>query len=236
MRGGRRGSASRGSDVTIGAVLPVKDLDCAKQRLSGLLSGAERRALCRAMVEDVLETLSRVSGLSGIVVVTRDAEARALAGRYRARVLDEPANDGQTAAVTRAAGALADAGVDGLLQVPGDVPAARVAEIESVLRAHGQAPAVTLVPAHDRRGTNCVLCSPPDALPFAFGGESFPRHRGAARARGIAPRIVRLPGLGLDIDAPDDLRAFLAAPVEGRTLACLRESGIAARLPVPDAA
>lgn len=229
-------SASRESDVTIGAVLPVKNLDCAKQRLSGLLSGAARRALCRAMIEDVLETLSRASGLTEVVVVTRDAAARALAGRYGAWVLTEPSNAGQTAAVTRAARALADAGVDGLLQVPGDVPAARIQEIESVLRAHGRAPAVTLVPARDRRGTNCVLCSPPDALPFAFGGDSFPRHRDAARARGIAPRVVRLPGLGLDIDTPDDLRAFLAAPVEGRTLTCLRESGIAACLPVPDAA
>ena len=222
--------------MTIGAVLPVKNLDCAKQRLSGLLSGAARRALCRAMIEDVLETLSRASGLTEVVVVTRDAAARALAGRYGARVLTEPSNAGQTAAVTRAARALADAGVDGLLQVPGDVPAARIQEIESVLRAHGQAPAVTLVPARDRRGTNCVLCSPPDALPFAFGGDSFPRHRDAARARGIVPRVVHLPGLGLDIDTPDDLRAFLAAPVEGRTLTCLRESGIAACLPVPDAA
>ena len=95
---------------------------------------------------------------------------------------------------------------------------------------------MTLVPAHDRRGTNCVLCSPPGALPFAFGHDSFEPHCRAARARGIAPRIVPLPGLGLDIDTPDDLRAFLAGPGAGRTLDYLRESGIAERLLVTDAA
>ena len=33
----------------------------------------------------------------------------------------------------------------------------------------------------------------------------------AALERGIAPRILRLPGIGLDIDRPEDLAAFLAS-------------------------
>lgn len=226
--------------MTIGAVLPIKDVGQAKQRLAGFLGAAERRLLCEAMAEDVLETLSQMPGLSDIVVVTRDARARALATRYGARVLTEPSNDGQSAAVERAAIALACAGVESLLQVPGDVPAASAGEIDAVLAAHegagDGAPAVTLVPSHDRRGTNCVLCSPPGALPFAFGHDSFGPHREAAWAQGIAPTILPLPGLGLDIDTPDDLRAFVARPADGRTLDYLRESGIAARLLVTDAA
>ncbi len=221
-------------------MLPVKDFSQAKQRLACLLGAAERRRLAHAMADDVLATLSRVRGLSEIVVVTRDREARALAARHGARVLAEPSNDGQSEAVARAAAALQESGTGGLLQVPGDVPGASADEIETVLASHGGGcdggPAVTLVPAHDRRGTNCVLCSPPGALPFAFGLESFGPHCEAARAQGIAPRIVPLPGLGLDIDTACDLRAFIARPVAGRTLDYLRESGIAARLLVTDAA
>lgn len=221
-------------------MLPVKDFGQAKQRLACLLGTAERRRLAHAMADDVLDTLSRVQGLSEIVVVTRDREARALAARHGARVLAEPSNMGQSEAVARAAAALEEAGADGLLQVPGDVPGASAGEIETVLASHGEGcdggPAVTLVPAHDRRGTNCVLCSPPGALPFAFGLESFGPHCEAARAQGIAPRIIPLPGLGLDIDTACDLRAFIARPVAGRTLDYLRESGIAARLLVTDAA
>ena len=224
--------------MTIGAVLPVKDLGDAKQRLAGFLDAAERRRLARAMAEDVLETLARVPGLAETIVVTRDDRAAALAARHGARVLAEPANEGQSAAVARAAEALEREGIPTLLQVPGDVPGARADEIATAMEGHGRdgAPAVTLVPAHDRRGTNCVLCSPPGVLPFRFGHESFGPHCRAARALGIAPRIVPLPGLGLDIDTPDDLRAFLARPAPGRTLDYLRESGIAARLLVTDAA
>ena len=226
--------------MTIGAVLPIKDFRQAKQRLAGFLSTVERRLLAEAMAEDVLETLSQVSELSEIIVVTRDERAFELAARHGARVLAEPSNDGQSAAVERAAAALGRAGVESLLQVPGDVPGASADEIAAVLAAHGRAsdgaPAVTLVPSYDRRGTNCVLCSPPDVLPFAFGHDSFGPHCEAARAQGIAPRIIALPGLGLDIDTPDDLRAFMARPAAGRTLDYLRESGIAERLLVTDAA
>ena len=226
--------------MTIGAVLPVKDFGHAKQRLAGFISAVERRLLSEAMAEDVLETLSQVSELSEIIVVTRDERACELAARHGARVLAEPSNDGQSAAVERAAAALGRAGVESLLQVPGDVPGASGDEIAAVLAVHGSASdgaaAVTLVPSRDRRGTNCLLCSPPDVLPFAFGHQSFGAHCEAARAQGIAPRIMALPGLGLDIDTPDDLRGFMARPAAGRTLDYLRESGIAERLLVTDAA
>ena len=226
--------------MTIGAVLPIKDLGQAKQRLADFLDAVERRLLCEAMAEDVLEILSQVPGLSEIVVVTRDGRASELAVRYGARVLAEPSNDGQSAAAERAAAELARSGAESLLQVPGDVPGASADEIAAVLGAHrgagDGAPAITLVPSHDRRGTNCVLCSPPGVLPFAFGHDSFGPHCEAARAQGIVPRILPLPGLGLDIDTPDDLRAFVTRPAAGRTFDYLRESGIAARLLVTDAA
>jgi 2-phospho-L-lactate guanylyltransferase (CobY/MobA/RfbA family) len=44
----------------------------------------------------------------------------------------------------------------------------------------------------------------------------------------VEPRILRLPGLGLDIDTPDDLRELLARGAGGATGAFLAASGIAA--------
>jgi len=45
------------------AVVPVKDLRNAKQRLAGVLGPPARTALFRAMLEDVLEALSGVASL-----------------------------------------------------------------------------------------------------------------------------------------------------------------------------
>ena len=198
------------------AVVPVKDLDGAKQRLAGVLDRPARTALFRVMLEDVLEALSGVAALAGIMLVTRDPEAIALAGRYGAECLIEPENRGHTAAVELAARALAGRGARALLQVPGDVPRVTAAEIEAVIAAHAPSPAVTIAPSRDYLGSNAVLCSPPDVFPFRFGDDSFHPHLAAARAIGIEPAVVERPGIGLDVDTPDDLEAFLASPSDTR--------------------
>ncbi|MCG8324199.1 MAG: 2-phospho-L-lactate guanylyltransferase, partial [Thiotrichales bacterium] len=159
------------------AVVPVKDMAGAKQRLSPALDAAERQALFRAMLEDVLDALALVRGLAGIAIVTHDPEAEALAAAHGARVIVAPANRGHRAAVATAAEVLTGEGAEGLVQVPGDVPLATAEELEAVLAAHGPAPAVTLVPSHDAQGTNCLAASPPDAVPFLFGDVSFAPHQ-----------------------------------------------------------
>jgi 2-phospho-L-lactate guanylyltransferase len=212
------------------AVLPVKDRGQAKGRLAAILGAIERRELFGAMLEDVLRALAATAGLAGILVVTRDLDTRRLAARYGARVLVEEESRGHTAASSLGARALAEQGVAGMVQVPADIPLVTPADIGALLGAHGGAPAVTLAPSRDGRGSNAVASSPPDLLPLRFGDDSFLPHLRRAQALGIEPRIVRRPGLALDIDTPDDLAAFLAAPSPTRTYAYLEGSGIARRI------
>jgi 2-phospho-L-lactate guanylyltransferase len=212
------------------AVMPVKDLRGAKQRLAGILSAKERHALARAMLEDVLSTLGASPGLAGILLVTRDPEARRLAARYGARVLPEDEERGHTDAARQGARMLAQEGIAGMIQVPADIPLVTPADIDALLQVQGQAPAVTLAPSRDERGTNAVVCSPPDLLALCFGDDSFHAHLRRAQALGIEPQIVRGPGLALDIDTPDDLAAFLATPSATRAYAYLCENGIGRRI------
>lgn len=216
--------------MSVWGVLPVKDFGDAKTRLSTELSPDERRALFPVMVEDVLDALTSAPSLAGVLVLTRDPDATALAKRYGARVLAEPANQGQTSAVTLAVETLQGEGVSTTLAVPGDIPMATADEIETALAAHGDDLALTIVPAWDERGSNCMICSPPTVIPFSFGNDSFVPHKAAARAAGIEPGIVKLTGIGLDVDNPDDLRRILVHDADTRTHRFLAESGIAARL------
>jgi len=211
---------------SIVAVVPVKNLADAKQRLSPFLSPSRRRGLYREMLLDVLTTLKAVSALAGVMLVTRDHEVREFASPFADAFLEEPGNDGHSTAVTRAACALVEAGVDAMLQVPGDVPLMTPADVNALLQAHGEAPAVTITPSQDYRGSNALLVSPPDCLPFAFGSDSFYPHLRVARERGIEPVIVERPGLALDIDEPDDLHRFAATPSTTRAYAWLRETGV----------
>lgn len=212
------------------AVVPVKDLANAKQRLADVLSATERRELFAAMLEDVLRALAASAGLAGILLVTRDPLAQHLAARHGAQVLVEDENRGHTAASAHGARTLAQQGVAGMVQVPADIPLLAPDDVAALLRAHGEPPAVTLGPSRDDRGTNALVCSPPDVLPLRFGANSFLPHVQRARSKGIEPQIVRRPGLALDLDTPEDLAAFLAAPSETRAWGYLSGSGIAERL------
>ena len=214
----------------ITAVLPVKDLAGAKERLSPALAPEERRGLFRAMFEDVLEALSQAQRVDRVLLVTRDAAASRLAEHYRAAVLVEDENLGQTQAVQFAATTLADEGVETLIALPADVPLATAAEIDAVLAAHRDTPAITIAPAHDKLGSNAVVCSPPAVLPFRFGDNSFYPHLERARSLGIEPTVVEQPGLALDIDNPADLQTFIARPSATRAYRFLEEQGILARL------
>jgi 2-phospho-L-lactate guanylyltransferase len=218
------------------AVLPAKDFRHAKERLSPALSPAERQALFAAMLEDVLAAATAAvkgaAGLDGVLVLTREDKAAALAKRYGARVESEPANEGQSPAVARAAALLQSEGVNGVVTLPGDTPNLTPDEIAHLLAVHAAAaaPALTIVPSHDGRGSNCLCVSPPDLIPFHFGHNSFKPHLAEAEARGVTPAIVEdLPGIALDIDTPADLAKLLETDADTRARAYLDASGITER-------
>ena len=205
----QQGVASRMSGTNgIWAVIPVKDTSAAKTRLAPCLPPQHRQALALAMLEDVLAALAEVSGLAGRLLVTTDPAARHLAARYDCDCIEEGAADGHTGAVTGAARRLAREGRDTMLTLPGDIPLVTAAEIGRLIAAHRPAPSFTIAPSHDERGSNAILLSPPDAVTLRFGEDSFFPHLAAAEACGIAPSIVHLPGIALDIDNPADLAHF----------------------------
>ncbi|MBV8826309.1 MAG: 2-phospho-L-lactate guanylyltransferase, partial [Hyphomicrobiales bacterium] len=208
------------------AVVPIKATADAKQRLGFAVAPALRPRLALAMAEDVLAALAACREVAGIIVVTIDEAAAALAARYGARVLTDGARDGQTGAVAAAAQRLAREGKGAMLTIPGDVPLITPDEIAQLITAHDRRPDFVIVPAHDERGSNAILCAPPDAVPLKFGDDSFRPHLEAARGAGIEPKILRLPGLGLDIDNPADLAAFLKVPSNTRARALLEEAEV----------
>ena len=210
-------------------VVPVKERVSAKGRLAPLLRREVRQALALAMLEDVLAAVTGVPGIAGLMVVTVDPEAGRLAAGYGARLIEAGARDGHTGAVTAAARLIAGKGRAGMLTLPGDIPLVTPAEIESLLAVHLPAPSFTIVPSHDERGSNAIACSPPDAVPLRFGENSFYPHLWTAEAYGIQPKVLRLPGIALDIDNPEDVVSFMRTESPTRAWALLSEE----RVPLP---
>ena len=210
-------------------VVPVKRFSNAKTRLAPLLSAAERESLAQAMLNDVLRAVRSSRLAAGVLVVSREVRARYSVERSGGLFLEE-SGSGLSAAIAQGGQWLATHGQRGMLMIPGDVPLVSAHEIDEVLAAHRAAPAVTLVPDREHDGTNALAVSPVDAIDFAFGQDSYSRHREAALAAGIVPDTRFLPGLALDLDHPLDLQTLLTHDSETETLAYLCDSGIARRV------
>jgi 2-phospho-L-lactate/phosphoenolpyruvate guanylyltransferase len=189
------------------AAVPAKDLAQAKQRLVGVLSPAARTELARAMLRDVLRALA-ASPLDAVWVVTRDPGMEAVARAAGMGVLPETENRGHTAAVALAQQEATRVGARCFVTVPGDVPCLTADEMTTLLAAAADATAV-FTPSRSGLGTNGVALIPPGAMTLTFGEPSFENHLATARRHHLTPRVVPLPGLGLDVDGPEDLRALL---------------------------
>jgi 2-phospho-L-lactate guanylyltransferase len=108
------------------------------------------------------------------------------------------------------------------LTLPGDVPCVTAREIATLCDTLAEVPGAVFVPSRSGLGTNAALLTPPAAMRLTFGEPSFENHLKAARAAGLMPRVLELPGIGLDVDAPDDLPVLLEQGPATRSARVLR--------------
>jgi 2-phospho-L-lactate guanylyltransferase len=208
------------------ALVPVKPLAAGKSRLAGRLPREALERLALAMLGDLVAALQAVPALDRVAVATPDPrvarEAEALGAEALLR--DDP---GLNPALDAAARVLAGRGLDALLVVLGDVPAAEPRELASLFGALGElgGRGAVLAPSRDG-GTSALLRAPFDAIPNRFGPESAAAHRALAREARVPYRELALPSLAVDLDRPEDAAALLAAPGAPRTRALLAELGL----------
>lgn len=210
-------------------VIPVKPFAYAKQRLSAVLTDAERATLARIMLKDLLTTLGGCQGLAGVLLVSQEVTVPALAREFGALALYEEGR-GLSRAVSQAGSYLAARGESRMLMLPGDVPLATTSEIETIVRQHQATPLITIVADREGFGTNALAVSSPTLMDFHFGRESFQAHCLAAATAGAKVQVLALPGLAFDIDTADDLRDLMNYDTEAETLAYLCDRGLPPRV------
>ncbi len=210
-------------------LIPVKNLENAKQRLAPVLTPPERFDLAAAMLEDVLDALAGCLKSSEVAVVTGDDDAHRLARHYGFAVIEDGENPGETGAIEEATRVCVERGAVYTMVLPADIPLIRTEEVEKIFAAAGNSGTV-LAPSASGRGTNAALRRPANAFPLRFGNDSFLPHLAAARATGRPVEVMRLAGIGLDVDEPSDLSDLLRAPGHTRAQELLRDWRMAERL------
>ncbi|MBM7415022.1 MULTISPECIES: 2-phospho-L-lactate guanylyltransferase [Nocardiaceae] len=208
-------------------VLAVKNLVDAKSRLSTTFPGDERAELVLAMLRDTASAAAAADVVTGWSVVTPDARVASVAVALGGHTVSEPESGAATTverlnrALSAADDAISDAHGGDVIALQADLPALRTAEL---VAAYAAAPPDTrsVVIDHTGTGTSALIVrGRPRRLEPRFGPDSASRHVDS----GAFPLLGTWPGLRLDVDTADDVRAALDLGVGPHTAAMLAELG-----------
>lgn len=189
-------------------VVPAKPLAASKSRLAPRLPPDRRRALVLAMLHHVLR-VTHGSGVADVVVVGGDDAISALCRRLGLPWGPEPAA-GLNACVQHAFQSACDAGWDGVMYLPADLPELTVSDLVSLLELSESVRRPVVAPDRFEQGTNALLIPTGIMFKVMLGAGSFRRHLAQCSELGVPVSVYRSQGLGLDIDTPPDLDVLVA--------------------------
>ena len=199
------------------AVVPIRSLRNGKTRLAPVLAPQARERLLRQAAEWVIHAAVESGRIETVLVVSLDPEALVWAADLGSPVSTmsqpphQPGLNGAIDAGREWAGAL---GATAIVSLFADLPLIRPEDIRG-LTARPEA----VVLGSDRRGegTNALLlrlAGRGSEFRFAFGERSLLRHLEEARRLGLDVAVHDAPGIGFDLDTPDDWSDFLDAAAE----------------------
>ena len=212
------------------AVIPFKRIQQAKQRLAPILSSEERKLLSLKMLEDVLEAAIASEVFDGILVATNCEEAVPIIRRRGIHHLKTSEELGLNHAAREAADWLITNDHQKMCLFPADIPSVKATEFTHLVSCHSVCKGMTIVPSRDKGGTNCLILSPPNLLPFCFGADSYLKHLRKGLELNLPCQAKSLKGIALDVDTPSDLRALVIEPELTLTHNYLEKIRISSRL------
>ena len=204
-------------------VIPMKDPQYSKQRLSDVLAPDERQCVALNLLNKTLGFLNTHFADYDVLIVTPSTLIAEIARQYQVKVLLEPQANGLNDAITQGAQYCQLHGYKSVLVLPADIIDLCIHEFESLLNKPRPDDSVIICPADDG-GTNALLCTPPMAIDFNYGIDSCSKHWHNAKRKGYQCELLTLPSLALDLDTAQDLQQLSASAINQLKLNTLNNS------------
>lgn len=185
-------------------VIPIKPLATAKSRLSSILSIEDRQKLVLSLFQNTITKLNQWDQIGGILVVSADTTYKNHIVDPGITFLKENQASGLNASIRLAANYLIARSIESMLVIHADMPFLNQKDLDLFL-CKKTVPGLTIASDHHGTGTNVMLVSPPDLIPFSYGENSYQHHIQSAQKIGVPVNSFFSEALAFDIDLPVDL-------------------------------
>ena len=175
-------------------LIPIKDFDSAKLRLSEVLDTAGRAKLAKELARGVIEACSGVP----VWIVCENDEVESWGRGLGAEILRNP-EEGLNKAAEFGFNCLREQGVERVLVTHGDL--IHPEGLPSLFDMEE----IVIVPDTELDGTNVLVLPTAINFEFSYGPNSYNRHLKSATGSGKPTLVVADSKFAFDIDDPDDL-------------------------------
>lgn len=202
------------SELSLWALVPVKGLGDAKQRLDTTL-GPDRRGITLAMLNDVLVAVADSNRIEQVAVVTADAEVASVASGLGALVVDEIKGGGMNTAIRLGIEQIHQLSGRHVVILPADIPLATGVELDRLMlqlqaeQLAGGNSVVGITASADGRGTNLLCVETSRDFETCYGPNSYSLHLERALQSSCRSVVLDSSALSLDIDSRADLQRFI---------------------------
>ncbi len=188
-------------------IIPVKTFSVAKTRLK--LSKTHKEEICKAMLVEVLDTVSKSKLIDKIILVSKDETALKLGRQFNTvEIFDD--ESGVNHAVHLADKYILDNKYDRSVIFPQDIPIMRSSDIDNLLGFHESKNSVIIVPSRQLNGTNALVRCSTNIMKTQYDRGSYAFQLDAAKAVSQNVSVALIRRIMLDIDDQRDLTFMLS--------------------------
>tara|TARA_B100001105_G_scaffold16348_1_gene11864 strand:- start:1306 stop:1938 length:633 start_codon:yes stop_codon:yes gene_type:complete len=193
--------------LKIAAIIPVKTFSNAKTRLQ--LSPDKVEALCKIMLEEILQVLSISPKIEEIIMITKEEKAIEIGKKFNTITIIDEKEEGVNQAVALADKYLLENNFNASIVFPQDIPYIKTQDIDFMLNYQMHPNFAIIVPSRKFDGTNALARMPVDLMKTHYDDDSYRNHMSTAKEHTLNVAMVFVNRIMLDVDDEEDLKFLL---------------------------
>ena len=189
------------------AIIPVKTFSNAKTRLQ--LPQEKVEALCKIMLEEILQVLSISPKIEKIIMVTKEEKAIEIGEKFNVITIIDEKEESVNQAVALADKYLLENDFNASIVFPQDIPYIKTQDIDFMLNYQMHPNFAIIVPSRKFDGTNALVRMPVDLMKTHYDDDSYRNHMSTAKEHTLNVAMVFVKRIMLDVDDEEDLKVLL---------------------------